>query len=289
MTRTPRKTAGAAIAMAAANIAAALALTVSTTSLLAQNAPPAGDDAAAAAELAKKLSNPIASLISFPLQANFDYGQGDGSGYKFVLNVQPVVPISLNEKWNVISRTILPLAYQSHVADSGNQGGLGDILESLFFSPKAPTKGGVIWGIGPAILVPSATDSSLGGKKWAAGPTFVALRQDSGWTYGVLANQLWSFAGSSDRSEINALFVQPFVSKTTKTLTTFTLNTETTYNWKAASDHWSVPVNLSVSQLMKFGKMPVSLTGGLRYWADSPAGGPSGFGYRFAVTLLFPK
>jgi hypothetical protein len=284
MKRTRTKTSSGALA----TTIVALALTISMPTLMAQGAAPASDEAAAAAELAKKLSNPIASLISFPLQANFDYGQGDGSGYKFVMNVQPVVPISLNEKWNVISRTILPLVYQSRVADSGNQGGLGDILESLFFSPKAPTKGGIIWGIGPAILVPSATDSSLGGKKWAAGPTFVALKQESGWTYGVLANQLWSFAGSSDRSEINSLFVQPFVSKTTKTLTTFTLNTETTYSWKA-TDHWSVPLNFSVSQLMKFGKTPVSLTGGLRYWADSPAGGPTGIGYRFAVTLLFPQ
>jgi hypothetical protein len=154
------------------------------TRLLGQEASPGNDEATKAAELAKKLSNPVASLISFPFQANFDYGQGDGRGYKFVMNVQPVVPISLNERWNVISRTILPLVYQSHVADPGNQGGLGDILESLFFSPKAPTKGGIIWGIGPAILVPSATDSSLGGKKWAAGPTFVALKQESGWTYG---------------------------------------------------------------------------------------------------------
>lgn len=285
MRRTMRKPTGITIATATL----ASVLTLSASRLTAQDTPPASNDAANAAELAKKLSNPVASLISVPFQANFDYGQGDGSGMKFVMNVQPVVPISLNEKWNVISRTILPLAYQSHVSGAGHQGGLGDILESAFFSPKEPTKSGVIWGFGPALLLPSATDDSLGGKKWAAGPTFVALKQRSGWTYGVLANQLWSFAGSSDRSEINALYIQPFVTKTTKTLTTFGLNTETTYNWKAATDHWAVPLNLSVSQLMKFGKTPVSLMGGLRYWVDSPAGGPSGIGYRFAVTLLFPQ
>ena len=263
---------------------------LSSPRLGAQEAPAAeNDEAAKAQEMAKKLSNPVASLISFPIQLNFDYGQGDGSGYRFVANVQPVIPISLSQDWNVISRTILPLAYQSHVVDEGNQGGLGDILQSLFFSPKAPTKGGIIWGVGPAILVPSATNASLGGEKWAAGPTFVVLTQKSGWTIGALANQLWSFAGSSDRSEINALFLQPFVSKTTKTLTTFTLNTESTYSWKAGSDRWSVPINLSVSQLMRFGEQPVSLSGGFRYWAESPANGPSGFGFRFAVTLLFPK
>ncbi len=273
-------------------LAAFVALTVAPSRAGAQEAqrPPTGDDAAKAQELAKKLSNPVASLISFPIQMNFDYGQGaDGSGYKFVTNIQPVVPISLSQDWNVISRTILQLAYQSHVVGDGRQGGLGDILQSLFFSPKEPTSGGIIWGVGPAILLPSATDDALGGKKWAAGPTFVVLTQKSGWTYGLLANQLWSFAGNSDRSEINALFVQPFVSKTTKTLTTFTLNTESTYSWKASTDRWSVPINFSVSQLMKFGKQPVSLSGGFRYWAASNANGPSGFGFRFAVTLLFPK
>lgn len=104
-----------------------------------EQAPAAGADAAA--ELAKKLSNPVASLISFPIQMNFDYGQGaGGDGYKFVTNVQPVVPITLSKDWNVISRTILPLACQSHIVGSGSQGGLGDILQSLFFSPKEPTK-----------------------------------------------------------------------------------------------------------------------------------------------------
>jgi hypothetical protein len=273
-----------------AMVTALVALALASRAGAQEAQPPAGDEAAKAAELAKKLSNPVASLISFPIQMNFDYGQGaGGDGYKFVTNIQPVVPISLSQDWNVISRTILPLAYQSHVVGDGRQGGLGDILQSLFFSPKEPTSGGIIWGVGPAILLPSATDDALGGKKWAAGPTFVVLTQESGWTYGLLANQLWSFAGSSDRSEISALFFQPFVSKTTKTLTTFTLNTESTYNWKASTDRWSVPINFSVSQLIKFGKQPVSLSGGLRYWAESPANGPSGFGFRFAVTLLFPK
>lgn len=221
---------------------------------------------------------------------NFDYGQGaDGSGYKFLTNIQPVVPFSLSQDWNVISRTILPLAYQSHVAGDDRQGGLGDTLQSLFFSPREPTKGGMIWGVGPAILFPSATNSALGGGKWAAGPTFVVLTQRSGWTVGMLANQLWSFAGSSGRAEVNSLFLQPFAAFTTKKAMTFTLNTESTYNWKAPTDRWSVPINFVVAQLVKVGKQPVSLQAGLRYWAASPANGPSGFGFRFAVILLFPK
>ncbi|HET9793764.1 MAG TPA: transporter [Thermoanaerobaculia bacterium] len=256
-----------------------------------QDSPSPGAAAASSngAELAKKLSNPIANLISAPVQMNFDYGFAGGDGFKFVANVQPVIPISISRDWNVISRTILPLTYQSHVVDDGRQGGLGDTLQSLFFSPKEPTSGGIVWGVGPALLFPTATDESLGGKKWAAGPTFVVLTQKSGWTVGMLANQLWSYAGDSDRAEINALFVQPFVARTTKTLTTFTLNTESTYNWKAAKDRWSVPLNFTVAQLMRFGKQPVQLAGGLRYWAASPENGASGWGYRVVVTLLFPK
>ena len=256
-----------------------------------QDSPPPSAPAASAnaAELAKKLSNPVANLISAPVQMNFDYGFAGGDGFKFVANVQPVIPISISRDWNVISRTILPLTYQSHVAGDDSQGGLGDVLQSLFFSPKEPTSGGIVWGVGPALLLPTATDDSLGGKKWAAGPTFVVLTQESGWTVGMLANQLWSYAGDSDRAEINALFAQPFVARTTKTLTTFTLNTESTYNWKAGKDRWSVPLNFTVAQLMRFGTQPVQLTGGLRYWAASPENGPSGWGYRFVVTLLFPK
>jgi len=247
------------------------------------------DEQAKAAELAKKLSNPVADLISFPVQMNFDYGQAEGSGYKFLTNIQPVVPFSVASDWNVISRTILPVAYQSHVAGDTRQGGLGDTLQSLFLSPKRPSSGGIIWGVGPALLLPTATNDNLGGEKWAAGPTFVVLTQRSGWTIGLLANQLWSFAGSADRSEVNALFVQPILNYTTKSQTTFGLNSETSHNWKAEKDSWSVPINFTVAQLMRFGKLPIQVTGGLRYWAVSPSNGPSGFGFRFAITLLFPK
>jgi hypothetical protein len=279
------------IRLLAAGITAA-ALILGRGAAVGQEAATGGapDAQAKAAELAQKLSNPVASLISFPVQMNFDYGHGaDGGGFKFVTNVQPVVPITLNHDWNVISRTILPIAYQSHVIGDSRQGGLGDILQSLFFSPKEPTSGGIVWGVGPALLFPSATDGALGAKKWAAGPTFVVLTQKSGWTVGMLANQLWSYAGDSDRASVNALFAQPFVAKTTKTLTTFTLNTESTYTWKAEKDPWSVPLNFTVAQLMRFGNQPVQLTGGLRYWAASPENGPSGWGFRFVVTLLFPK
>lgn len=240
------------------------------------------------ADLAKQLSNPIASLISVPFQFNYDTGYGSEDGSKATVNVQPVIPISLNEDWNLISRTILPIAWQNDIAgDTGSQFGLGDTTQSLFFSPKAPGPGGLIWGVGPVLLLPTGTDPLLSGEKWGAGPTGVVLKQSGPWTYGVLANQIWSFAGDDDRSDINATFLQPFISYTTKDAWTFALNTQSTYDWEAEA--WSVPINFMVGKLVTINKQPINFQAGLRYWASSPDGGPDGFGARFAITFLFPK
>jgi len=261
------------------------ALALTTSSLFAQDA--ATDDKAAAAELAKKLSNPVASLISVPIQNNFDFGAGPtGDGFQYKVNIQPVVPISLNEKWNLISRSIIPVVYQENIVGTSSQAGLSDTVQSLFFSPKAPTSGGWIWGVGPVLLLPTATDDLLGTEKWGAGPTAVLLKQQNGWTYGVLANHIWSYAGESSRSEVNATFLQPFLTFTTPKQTTFTINTESTYDW--ANSQWTVPLNASVAQLVKLGKLPLQFQIGARYYAEKPANGPE-WGLRFSVTLLFPK
>lgn len=281
-----------------------------------------------AAELAKQLSNPVASLISVPFQANYDTGLGPtNDGWKFTLNIQPVVPISISKDWNVIIRTILPVIAQEDVfyrtvpdypglpddllnrmppAQRGEandlgrrlydtavkkhpqnryQSGLGDTTQSFFLSPKEPGFGGIIWGLGPVFLYPTATHPFLGGEKWGVGPTLVALKQSGGWTAGVLANHIWSFAGDDERSDINATFVQPFLSYTTKMHTTVTLNTESTYDWN--DSQWTVPVNLMLSQVLKIGNQPVSVGLGGRYYAEGPSGAPE-WGLRLIFTLLFP-
>ncbi|HEV2840360.1 MAG TPA: hypothetical protein VGW39_03465 [Chthoniobacterales bacterium] len=237
-----------------------------------------------AAELAKQLQNPVASLISVPFQNNFDFNLGpNNDGFRYLLNFQPVVPVSLNEDYNLIIRTIVPIISQDDVIPGTSQSGLGDIVQSFFFSPKKPV-GGLILGFGPVMLYPSATDSLLGSEQWGAGPTGLVLKQTGGWTYGLLFNHIWSYTGESGRDYVDSTFLQPFVSYTTKTHTTFGLNTESTYDWH--NSQWTVPVNLFISQLIKLGKMPVSVGLGVKYYAEAPGG--SDWGVRFIVTPLFP-
>jgi len=242
------------------------------------------------AELAKKLNNPVANLISVPLQSNWDFGIGPAEdAMRYTLNIQPVIPISISTDWNLITRTIVPVVYaESPIPGGPNKGGLGDTTQSLFLSPKAPV-GGWIVGAGPVFLWPTATNG-LGSQQWGVGPTIVVLRQEHGWTYGLLANQIWSYTGHENSTNVSSAFLQPFASYTTKSYTTLTVNTESSVNWKApqSNQQWTVPVNVMVSQLLKIGGRPISFQLGGRAYADRPPNGPN-WGMRFAVFFLFPK
>lgn len=240
-------------------------------------------------ELAKKLNNPVAAMISVPFQFNYDSEIGpERDGERVQLNFQPVVPIHLSDDWNLISRTILPVIDQDDVfPGAGRQSGLGDITQSLFFSPSHAGENGIIWGAGPAFLVPTGTDELLSAEKWGAGPTLVVLRQSGGWTYGMLANHIWSFAGADERNDVSSTFLQPFLNYTTHDAWTFGIDSESTYDWEA--EQWSVPINVTVSKLVTIGPQPVSFGGAVRYWADSTDAGPHGVGARAIVTFLFPQ
>jgi hypothetical protein len=238
--------------------------------------------------IAKQLSNPVAALISVPFQFNYDEGYGaDNDGERYSLNIQPVAPFSISADWNVISRTILPIVDQEDVIAGSSQSGLGDTTQSFFFSPKKPTASGWIWGAGPALLLPTATEDELGTEQWAIGPTIVALKQtEGGWTYGALWNYLVSVAGDEDRADVNSTFIQPFLAKAFKGGRTLTLNSESSYDFEG--EHWTVPVNLVYSKVTRIGPHMVSFAGGARYYLDTPPRGPE-WGLRFVVTLLFPK
>ncbi|HTS20242.1 MAG TPA: transporter [Casimicrobiaceae bacterium] len=266
---------------------------ISTTTVLAfaaavlTFAAPAQAQQSSDADLANKLNNPVASLISLPIQYNWDHEFGpDRDGHKTTLNVQPVIPSKLNGDWNLISRVIVPIVDQ-HVPflGDGSQSGIGDITGEFFFSPSKPTANGAIWGVGPAIIVPTDVDFISGGK-WALGPTAVVLKQESGLTYGALLNHVWSVGGSGAQS-ISSTFIQPFLAYTTEDAWTYSLNTESTYDW--THRQWTVPINALVSKLTRIGKRPISFGLGARYYADSPDSGPHGWGVRAVVTLLFPE
>ncbi|MEW6440288.1 MAG: transporter [bacterium] len=264
-----------------------LGLALGTGDLQAQEANgTAGDQQA---EVAKKLQNPVADLVSVPLQNNWDFGIGPEDAMRYTLNFQPVIPFSLNAHWKLTTRTIMPVIYaESPVPGGDSETGLGDILQSFFFVPKELAAGWIV-GAGPVLSYPSATDRALGSEKWGVGPTAVLFLQRGGWTTGLLANHVWSFAGTDSRPDVNATFLQPILSYTTKTHTTLGLNTESTYDWE--NSRWTVPVNMLVSQLLKVGRLPVSLGIGGRYYPEKPENpieGPE-WGLRLVVTLVFPK
>jgi len=245
-------------------------------------------------ELAKKLANPVASLISLPLQNNFDLNyrgaQIDG-GYKYIINIQPVIPITLNKTWNLISRTILPFAQQSNTTGPGEvTTGLGDTLQSFFFSPAAPSKRlGLIWGVGPAILIPTGEHAYFGGEKWAMGPTFVVLKQAGPWTIGMLANQLWQLGGKGTPEEptvVNSMFLQPFLSRAYKGGISWVVNTEFTRNWAAHSSMGAI--NFDVAQVLPvFGQL-VQVAFGPKYFYGS-ASVRARWGFRLNLVFLWPK
>jgi hypothetical protein len=249
----------------------------------------AQQDSETAADLAQELTNPVADLVTIPIQMNFDGDIGPmDDGTKVTTNVQPVIPIDINQSWNLITRTIVPVIYQDDIfPGAGAQFGLGDINFTAFLSPKQPTARGLTWGAGAVVLLPTATDSLLGAKKWGAGPAAVGLVLRGPWTMGMLANHIWSFAGDDDRPDISNTFVQPFVAYTWSSSWTAAVQSESAYNWN--TEQWSIPVNCAISKLVMFGRLPVSLQAGVGYWAESPANGPEGVRWRLQANIVLPR
>ncbi len=244
----------------------------------------AADDEAT--ELAKKTQNPVADLISIPLQNNFNFNTGTKEQTVWVLNVQPVVPFKITEDWNLITRTIVPIVNQpSLFTGSDSAFGLGDINPTFFFAPSKNEK--FIWGLGPTFTLPTATDSQLGAGKLSLGPAGVALFMHGPWVVGVLANNQWSVAGWGDRN-VNALLVQPFVNYNIGDGWYLVTSPIVTADWESpASDRWTVPVGAGVGKLFKLGKLPINTSLQAYYNAERPRFGPD-WQLRFQVQFLLP-
>ena len=265
----------------------------------AASAPPpaAGDDTDA---LAKATQNPVASLISVPFQNNSNFGIGPYNRTQDVLNVQPVIPARISEKWMLISRIIQPIVWQpATAANAGGEYGFGDMNPTFFLSPAKPGK--LIWGFGPAIVIPTATSTALGQGKLSFGPSAVALVQPGHWTIGALVNNVFSVAGSPNRPYVNQMLLQYFVTYNLKKGWNINTGPIVTANWRSkgsgeAADGndttggsvWTVPFGGGVGRIMKLGFQPVNLS--LNFYGNAVhPPGASSWGMRIQVALLYPR
>lgn len=240
-----------------------------------------------AADLAKKLANPIANMISIPFQNNLDMGIGQNNASRYTMNFQPVIPFSIGSKFNLITRTILPIINQNHITGyNQKQFGLSDATISAFLCPKN-TKNGLTWGAGTILLLPTGTDKFLSSEKIGVGPSVVVLKQAHGWTFGALANQIWSIAGKAERTNVNQLFIQPFFTHNWKSGAGVGGNFEFTQNWESnTSILWFNP---TISGITSIGKQKTQLLFGPRFNLLAPTGSLTDFGIRGSIVLLFTK
>lgn len=239
-------------------------------------------------DLAKKSQNPVADLISIPLQNNMGFGIGPNNRTRNDLNLQPVVPINLNSEWNLITRTILPIVKQPTLSTtSDDTWGIGNTSFSAFFSPAKST--GLIWGAGPIVEFPTITDDRLGTRKWSAGPTAVVLTTHGPWVFGILGSQIWSFAGSSDNPNVSRFLTQYFVNYNFGEGWYLSSAPIITANWQApGSNKWTVPVGGGVGKVFRIGKLPFNAN--LGYYAHVIRPDPSADAVvRFQIALLLPK
>jgi hypothetical protein len=245
---------------------------------------PAGAAAQDASELARQTQNPVASLISVPLQGNWDFGLGDRDATATLLNIQPVMPFGISPSTNVILRVIMPLTSQPG-SDGVRINGLGDIVATAFFSPARP--GRITWGAGPVVLLPAATSNALGTEKFGVGPSVVALMQPGPWTVGFLFNQIWSTSGANDRADVNQMFLQPFANYNLGNGLSAGVSSEATAYWDA-DETWTAPLLFNVSKVALLGKRPVSFTLAAGPMLASPDDGAS-WRFRLAANFLFPR
>jgi hypothetical protein len=246
-----------------------------------------GDQQQNTMELQKTAQNPVANMPSLPIQNNMNFNTGSNDVTQNILNVQPVIPIHLNDDWNLITRTIVPIINQPSLSPgSDSSTGIGDINPQFFFSPAKP--GSLIWGAGPAFLIPSATNDVLGSDKWCAGPAAVVLKMDGPWVYGAVGSYLASTGGAGP-SSVSLVTVQPLVNYNMSEGWYLTSSPIITGNLMADSaQRWTVPLGGGLGRVFHMGKMPVNMQLAAYGNAIKPDNGPD-WQLRFQIQFLFPK
>jgi hypothetical protein len=267
---------------AAATIVAAF---VCVSPVFAQQPPaaPAED----VTELAKKTQNPVGDLISVPLQFNFNTGGGLEDQTFLNLNVQPVIPFAINDDWNIISRTIIPINSAPGPNGTTRYSGVGDIQAQVYVTPSQP--GGIIWGIGPVFSLPTGTVTGLETGSWGMGPAGVVLKMTGPWVLGGLVNQIWTIAHADTYTKVNQFLFQPFVNYNFGKGWALSFAPIITANWEATSgNQWTVPLGLGITRTTVFDGRPMSI--GVQYYnnVERPDNGP-GQQLRFVLSLLYPK
>ena len=239
-------------------------------------------------DLQKAVQNPVASLISVPIQNNSNFGVGAFDRTQDVLNIQPVIPAKISKNWMLITRIIQPIIWQPYPDQpTGGEYGFGDMNPTFFLSPAKPGK--LIWGVGPAFAIPTATNQILGQGKFSMGPSVVVLAQPGKWTLGALVNNVWSIAGSGSRPDVNQMLLQYFVNYNLNKGWYITISPILTANWNASSGNvWTVPFGGGVGRVMKLGFQPVNISAAFYGNAVYPSGA-SPWGMRLQIAFLFPK
>jgi len=236
-------------------------------------------------ELVKQTQNPVSSLISVPLQANWDFGIGNRDDSSTLVNFQPVMPFAASPGTNVILRLIVPITSQPTPAGQ-RMNGMGDTLVTAFFSPSKTSRH--IWGVGPAVQLPTATNTSLGTEKFSLGPSVVYLQQPGNWTVGILASQVWSVDGPKARDAVNQGFFQPFMNYSLGNGLSAGMMMEATVKWEAIGGKTTAPLLLTVNKVTTLGKRPVNFVIGAGPMVASPDGGPK-WRFRLQAVFLYPR
>jgi hypothetical protein len=239
-------------------------------------------------EIAKQAQNPVASLISVPLQNNLNFGVGPNGLAADMLDIEPVIPLHLTSDWNLITRAIIPVAYSPYLSPSvGNVTGTGDVNISLYLSPART--GALIWGIGPSFTVPTASEHALGQGKYCAGLSGVVLTIQGPWLVGILISDVASVGGERDRRSVDQLVMQPFANYNLPRGWYLTSSPIVATDWKRAStDRWTVPIGGGAGKVFRVGKHAINAS--LQGFSDVVQARQAGnWTLRAQLQFLFPK